>query len=48
MSEGVKTYCLGADWFENERAPYPVYSVATGELVCAAADESDESSEVHA
>ena len=30
MSEGVKTYCLGADWFENERAPYPVYSVISG------------------
>jgi hypothetical protein len=30
---GVKTYCLGHDWFESGKAPYPVYSVATGELV---------------
>ena len=30
---GVKTYCFGHDWFENERAPYPVYSVETNELV---------------
>jgi hypothetical protein len=36
---GVKTYCLGHDWFEYSdnyeggRAPYPVYSVATGEKV---------------
>lgn len=27
---GVKTYCLGHDWFEDCKAPYPVYSVATG------------------
>jgi ribosomal protein L37AE/L43A len=33
--EGVKTYCLGHDWFEDGKAPYPVYSVATGELVTA-------------
>lgn len=30
---GVKTYCLGHDWFEDGKAPYPVYSVETGELV---------------
>lgn len=30
---GVKTYCVGHDWFEDGKAPYPVYSVATGELV---------------
>lgn len=28
-----RAYCLGHDYFENGRAPYPVYSVATGELV---------------
>ena len=33
MDEGVKTYCLGHDWFEKEVAPYTVYSVATGEKV---------------
>lgn len=27
---GIKTYCLGHDWFEGNKAPYPVYSVETG------------------
>jgi hypothetical protein len=31
--DGVKTYCLGHDWFEDGAAPYPVYSVETEELV---------------
>lgn len=32
--DGVKTFCLGADWFDDENpAPYPIYSVATGERV---------------
>jgi hypothetical protein len=26
-----KAYCLGHDWFDDGRAPYPVYSVETGE-----------------
>jgi len=26
-------YCFGHDWFEDGKAPYPVYSVETGELV---------------
>jgi hypothetical protein len=30
-ADGVKTYCLGAEWFENDNAPYPVFSVASGE-----------------
>lgn len=25
--EGIKTYCLPGEWFENETAPYPVYRV---------------------
>jgi hypothetical protein len=25
--DGVKTYCLGHDWFEEAKAPYPVYRV---------------------
>ncbi len=33
QSRGVKTYCVGHDWFENGRAPYPVFSIATGEEV---------------
>lgn len=31
--DGEKTYCFGHDWFEDGVAPYPVYLVATGELV---------------
>ena len=30
---GPKTYCLDGSWFEDGKAPYPVYSVETGELV---------------
>lgn len=33
MPEGVRTYCLGADWFEGGTAPYPVYRVADNALV---------------
>lgn len=32
-ADGPKTYCLGHDWFDDSKAPYPVYSVATGEPV---------------
>lgn len=32
-ADGAKTYCLGHDWFEDRKAPYPVYDVATGALV---------------
>lgn len=28
-----KCYCFGHDWFESGVAPYPVYSVETGQLV---------------
>lgn len=35
VENGVKSYCVGHDWFEDGKAPYPVYSVATGELVTA-------------
>lgn len=28
-----RAYCFGADWFEDDKAPYPIYSVETGELV---------------
>ena len=28
-----KAYCLGHDWFESGKAPYPVYSVKTGQLI---------------
>ncbi len=35
-ANGPKTYCFGPEWFEDNNLPYPVYSVATGELVKAA------------
>jgi hypothetical protein len=28
-----KCYCFGHDWFEDGKAPYPVYSVKTGKIV---------------
>jgi len=28
-----RTYCFGHDWFDDEVAPYTVYSVETGEVV---------------
>lgn len=31
--ENNKCYCFGHDWFEDGKAPYPVYSVQTGKLV---------------
>lgn len=31
--ENNKTYCLHHNWFENEIAPYPVYSVETGKEI---------------
>jgi len=32
--DGERTYCPGPDWFDDENpAPFPIYSVATGELV---------------
>jgi hypothetical protein len=30
---GPKAYCFGHDWFEDGKAPYPVYCVKTGNLV---------------
>ena len=31
--DGVKAYCFGHDWFEDGKAPYPVYDVKTGRIV---------------
>jgi len=28
-----KCYCFGHDWFEDGKAPYPIYSIETGKLV---------------
>lgn len=30
---GPKTYCLGHDWFDDDKAPYPVYNVTDGKEV---------------
>jgi hypothetical protein len=30
---GLKTYCLGADWFDDDKREYPIYSVETGRLI---------------
>jgi hypothetical protein len=27
-----KCYCLGPDWFDDSKAPYDVYEIATGKL----------------
>lgn len=32
-SDGVKTYCLGHDWFDDSVAPYAVFSVSDDSLV---------------
>lgn len=31
--DGVRTYCFGPEMWEGEKAPYPVWSVASGECV---------------
>lgn len=35
VEDGVKAYCFGHDWFEDGKAPYPVYRVADDSLVVA-------------
>lgn len=36
--DGERAYCPGPDWFDEDNpAPFPIYSVATGELVIAKA-----------
>lgn len=30
---GVRTYCFGHDWFDDGKAPYPVYNVSDGAIV---------------
>ena len=32
VNDGVKAYCFGHDFFDDGKAPYPVYSVKTNEL----------------
>lgn len=31
--QGPKAFCLGHDWFEGNKAPYPIWRVANDELV---------------
>ncbi len=31
--DGARAYCLGHNWFESGKAPYPVYSVETNEPI---------------
>jgi len=31
--DGEKAYCFGHDWFENGKAPYPVYRVCDDKLI---------------
>ena len=31
--EGIKAYCFGADYFDNDNCPYPIYDVETGKLL---------------
>ena len=33
-----RAYCFGHDWFDGRVAPYPIYLVATGELVAVSAN----------
>jgi len=32
-NNGEKTYCFGSDWFEDNKAPYPVYRVSDNTLI---------------
>ncbi|MDO8705366.1 MAG: hypothetical protein Q7J84_10515 [Sulfuricaulis sp.] len=36
---GIPSYCFGHDWFDGNKAPYPVFLVATGELVPAESEK---------
>lgn len=31
--DGERAYCFGHEWFEDGKAPYPVFSMATGEEI---------------
>lgn len=33
VPDGIKAYCFGHDWFEDGKAPYPVYRVDNDERV---------------
>jgi len=33
VKDGIKAYCFGPDWFDEEVAPYPIFDAETGEKV---------------
>ena len=37
-----RVYCFGHDWFERGKAPYPVFSVETGEIIEAKEEQSND------
>lgn len=39
--DGARAYCLGHDWFDGDKAPYPVYRVDTGERVLSAQEAAE-------
>lgn len=43
---GIKTYCVGHDGFEEGHAPYPVYSIETGERILSGKETEDETDPV--
>jgi hypothetical protein len=42
MPNGVACYCFGHDWFDEGRAPYPVYFVSNGDEVPPPAKEGEQ------
>ena len=32
-TDGVRTYCLGPEWFEDDKAPYPVWRVSNNQKI---------------
>lgn len=39
---GMKSFCLGVDWFEDNKPPYDVYEVATGKRIYTAEEEQED------
>jgi len=33
VENGIKAYCFGPDWFDDEKAPYDIYDAKTGKLI---------------
>lgn len=41
--DAPKAYCLGRDWFDDEKAPYPIFLVADGSQVLSESEEIERS-----